>query len=189
MQFPVFIDIEASSLSSSSYPIEIAWNDQEGNIESYLISPAAIKSWTDWSAKAEKIHGISQDTLIEQGKSPTWVAQTVHQKLSKKVAYSDNPDYDAYWLEELFKKSVGLSLDIKVKSIDALLTTILTAKSIEPKQVIFAIKILKQQAKQQMPPQHRAASDVRYLLHLYRLALQSTGLDLAQNHDQKSATY
>lgn len=173
MQLPVFIDIEASSLSSSSYPIEIAWNDHEGNIHSYLISPVGITSWTDWSAKAEKIHGISQDTLISQGQSPTWVAQAVQQQLSKQVVYSDNPDYDEYWLGELFKKSAGLSLDVTVKSIDVLLTTILSTQFIEPAQLMFAIKSLKQQAKQQMTPQHRAASDVGYLLHLYRLALQS----------------
>ncbi|HNH45247.1 MAG TPA: hypothetical protein PK633_14300 [Agitococcus sp.] len=173
MQLPVFLDIEASSLSSSSYPIEIAWNDHTGHIQSYLISPMGIKSWTDWSAKAEKIHGISQDTLITQGQSPTSVAQIIHQQLSKQVVYSDNPDYDEYWLGELFKKSAGLSLYVTVKSIDVLLTKILSPQFMEPTQLMFAIKNLKQQAKQQMTPQHRAASDVKYLLHLYRLAYTS----------------
>ena len=43
-QMPRFLDIEASSLSNTSYPIEIAWSDGQGNIESYLINPYPIRS-------------------------------------------------------------------------------------------------------------------------------------------------
>jgi len=38
IQMPRFLDIEASSLSNISYPIEIAWSDEKGNIESHLIN-------------------------------------------------------------------------------------------------------------------------------------------------------
>ena len=39
---PSFIDFEASSLTVKSYPIEVAWNLEDGTIESHLISPAGV---------------------------------------------------------------------------------------------------------------------------------------------------
>jgi len=67
-QMPRFLDIEASSLSNISYPIEIAWFDGQGNIESYLISPNPIGEWTDWDYYAQhEIHGISRAMCSEKG--------------------------------------------------------------------------------------------------------------------------
>ncbi|NJD07038.1 MAG: hypothetical protein FIA97_11155 [Methylococcaceae bacterium] len=65
---PSFIDFEASSLGSASYPIEGAWNLAGGSIESCLISPAGISRWTDWSDKAERIHGIAKAQLLVEGR-------------------------------------------------------------------------------------------------------------------------
>jgi len=65
---PRFLDIEASSLNDASYPIEIAWSDEKGNIESHLINPYAIEEWTDWDFYAEhKIHGLSRFMCRELG--------------------------------------------------------------------------------------------------------------------------
>jgi len=64
---PRFLDIEASSLSNSSYPIEIAWSDENENIESYLINPELIEEWTDWDFYSEhEIHGISRAMCSEK---------------------------------------------------------------------------------------------------------------------------
>ena len=60
----VFLDFEASSLSKHSYPVEIAWVFEDGRSRSFLIKPKS--GWTDWSADAEKIHGISRDRLQEK---------------------------------------------------------------------------------------------------------------------------
>src|SRR5947209_5891700 len=46
---PPFLDFEASSLRSASYPIEVAWSHPDGSIESHLISPAGLGRCTDWS--------------------------------------------------------------------------------------------------------------------------------------------
>lgn len=57
---PYFLDCEASSLSHKSYPIEIAWSDQQGNIESHLINTNKYpEDYTDWESEAEKTHGLS----------------------------------------------------------------------------------------------------------------------------------
>lgn len=94
-QLPTFIDFEASSLRSASYPIEVAWNDPTGDIEAHLISPASIERWTDWSAEAEKIHGISRAELLKDGKSPSWICRRMNEQLAGTVVYSDDPNQEA----------------------------------------------------------------------------------------------
>jgi hypothetical protein len=93
-----FVDCEASSLDSGSYPIEIAWVDASGHGESYLIRPEF--SWTNWSAAAELIHGIKRATLAVEGKPASWVAQRVL-TLKDAVLVSDNPSFEEYWIGEL----------------------------------------------------------------------------------------
>lgn len=38
-----FLDLEASSLSDNGYPIEVAWVDEFGHAEEYLIHP--VEEW------------------------------------------------------------------------------------------------------------------------------------------------
>lgn len=69
----VFLDFEASSLTKHSYPIEIAWVFEDGRSRTFLIRPAP--GWTDWSAKAEAIHGISRELLEHEGAEITVIVQ------------------------------------------------------------------------------------------------------------------
>lgn len=56
--FPCFIDFEASSLEHNSYPIEVAWSDADGRIESWLIDTSGVPSWTDWDDRVQQgMHG------------------------------------------------------------------------------------------------------------------------------------
>jgi DNA polymerase III subunit epsilon len=61
----IFLDLEASSLSSQSYPIEIgcAWIENDRVVQvSDLIRPDL--SWPpDWSRESEAVHGILLDAL------------------------------------------------------------------------------------------------------------------------------
>lgn len=54
-QLPSFLDCEASSLDG--YPIEVAISTADGESRSWLIRPTW--RWTDWSPKAERLHGMS----------------------------------------------------------------------------------------------------------------------------------
>jgi len=46
---PCFVDVEASSLDEKeSYPTEIAWSNENGDIQSYLKNPYYFESCTDW---------------------------------------------------------------------------------------------------------------------------------------------
>ena len=61
-----FVDFEASSLRSGSFPIEVAWVNEDGQGESYLIRPA--EGWNpEWSPQSERTHGIALAALLEHG--------------------------------------------------------------------------------------------------------------------------
>jgi len=51
--YPKFIDFEASGLSDESYPIEVAWNNVDGTVESYLINTDCVTDWIYWDPNAE----------------------------------------------------------------------------------------------------------------------------------------
>jgi hypothetical protein len=96
-----FVDIEASSLASGSFPLEVAWVNEHGQGESHLIRPEL--TWTNWSAQSEEIHGISRPLLLQQGKPADWIAHRALTVLRGAILVSDNPAFDAYWLSMLFK--------------------------------------------------------------------------------------
>lgn len=96
-----FLDFEASSLDARSFPIEIAWVDQNGQGESYLIEPH--RTWNDWSAASECIHHISQETLTRHGTPVKTVARRAQAVLSNALIISDQPVFEDYWLTMLLK--------------------------------------------------------------------------------------
>jgi hypothetical protein len=100
-----FLDFEASSLAGDSYPIEVAWVFEDGQGESHLIRPAA--EWTDWDPKAERIHGISRDTLQAQGEPSDAVARRLVEALSGHRLFASAPSWDGKWLSVLLR-SAGL---------------------------------------------------------------------------------
>ena len=108
----LFLDFEASSLLLGSFPIEIAWVDETGQGESYLIRPH--EEWLDeaaenpgWSAASAAVHGIDLETLMTAGVAAERVARRAAEVLcrSNVVACSDNPGFDGGWLETLLDAS------------------------------------------------------------------------------------
>jgi hypothetical protein len=97
----VFLDFEASSLSKGSYPIEVGWAGEDGSTEAHLIRPAP--DWTDWDASAEAIHGISRQTLLEDGEPHDAVARRVLEALGPHEVYVTAPSWDGMWLSKLLR--------------------------------------------------------------------------------------
>ena len=102
-----FLDFEASSLLPGSFPIEIAWVDQDGQGEHYLIRPHP--EWLEggclgWSPESEAIHGIGLDTLVKYGVPIEQVAARAARVLFAPgaVAFTDGPGFDGKWLDTLF---------------------------------------------------------------------------------------
>lgn len=151
--FPTFADCEASSLNMGhSYPIEIAWNDPDGTIHSYLITPAY--SWDDWDYESEKIHNIRRKDLFNFGLPVHEVAAKVSEAFSGKVIYSDAPFFDNYWCLRLLDEA-NIPANFKFKHIN---------------EIIYGVfKEDLEQARRLAGPAHRAENDVKYLMELYKI--------------------
>ena len=160
MSLPIFIDFEASSLSGKSYPIEVAWSDQEGQIESWLINPNLYPdTWTDWDPNSQQIHGLSREYLAEHGKPPLIVAERMNQHLQDQILYSDAPDYDGFWLRRLFE-AAGIDIEFQLANAMKLF------HALHPEYVRFSEK-----ARVKAGGIHRASFDVSYLIELYRFCV------------------
>ncbi len=148
---PAIIDIEASGFGKGSYPIEIGLVLSDGDAYCSLIYPAM--HWTHWSDEAERIHGISRDTLLRHGRSPAEVCATLNDLLAGETAYSDAWGHDMAWLSLLFDEA-GMAQHFRLENLS---------------------KLLNEQEKSQWHPvkeaiserievhRHRASSDARLL--------------------------
>ena len=165
---PVFLDFEASSLASASYPIEVAWSLPDGAIESHLISPASIDRWTDWSAQAERLHGISRAQLLAEGQSPVWICRRLNEQLAGQIVYTDAPDYDGAWLDELFSACRGGTPSFTLASADELLVGLLAPRFDNRADTVREFAAMKVEVRQRL--RHRARWDVEYLVQLWRVA-------------------
>jgi hypothetical protein len=98
------LDFEASSLSSNSYPIEAGWAVIDRNLaihsDSQLIRP--VHSWTDWSVKAEALHGLSRAELEAKGASPASVVAALEHAFAGMAVLSADPDHEAHWADRLY---------------------------------------------------------------------------------------
>jgi len=154
---PIFFDVEASSLSGDSYPIQIAWNDCHGDIHCYLINPFLYPDdYTDWSPESELIHGFSRAYLRKHGHKPDYVADDMLKHLGGHTLFSDAPDFDGFWIRRLFQ-AVNKEIDFKFGYAIAMF------EYIQPGHYKFSEK-----ARKDAGPAHKADNDVRYLLNIYR---------------------
>jgi len=164
---PRFLDFEASSLASNSYPIEVAWSDGDGRLEAHLIDPSSVSAWTDWSDESQAVHGIRRDTLVAEGRDPGWVCDRLSAEAGGQKLYSDAAPFDRAWLVELFRGAGRSRPSIRVASIQALPELARLDDA--------TLARLQHQARLLAGGQHRAGKDVMYLLHLYRLAREAGG--------------
>jgi hypothetical protein len=169
-EIPSFLDFEASSLSRDSYPIEVAWSYADGSIENHLISPETIVAWTEWDPEAERVHGIRRKDLLRSGETPSLVCARMNQELAGKTVYTDAPSFDGMWLSKLFAACDATPL-FELGAVDDLLAALIRQKVPGRQDFVFAIDLLKKDARVQKPRQHRAAWDVEYLVQLWRLAV------------------
>lgn len=172
-EYPLFLDCEASSLSSYSYPIEIAWSDEAGDIESHLINPYLYPDdYTDWDPSAQAVHGLSRAYLMENGESTSIVAERMNKVLAGKTLYTDAPDFDSFWVHRLFK-AVGINRQFGFAHVDTLLMQLLPVEYwfSDLKNGQRHISELMKEAREQTGlAAHRASHDVAYLIQLYKLA-------------------
>ncbi|OWW00426.1 transcriptional regulator [Rhizobium sp. R693] len=164
----VFLDFEASSLSKHSYPIEIAWVFEDGRSRSLLIKPKP--GWTDWSADAEKVHGISRDRLQEEGSDVELVAKELMAELSGNELYASSPSWDGKWLSTLLRGGGMPRHALRLRKSDDLFTEVAlailnTGTTVDVPALVANVIARSEPAN----PAHRALPDA--LLELERLRL------------------
>ena len=160
--YPAFIDFEASSLDLiASYPIEVGICMPDGSLHSWLIEPHVL--WLDWSESAEAVHGISRDTLKEEGTPISEVAAALNELLTGEV-FCDAWAFDSFWLHRLFK-TANASPNFQLESISTLLDSEQIRYWSEFRQGVIGKLGL---------PVHRAANDA---LILHKTWEEVMGLD------------
>jgi hypothetical protein len=153
LQRIAFVDLEASSLGSASYPTEIGWAivQEDGSVESgaCLIRPPA--KWTiyrnAWNPASERLTGITREMLDRDGVPPSEAMRRFLHAIGDRDLFSDEPDFDAHWL--------GMLAEV-------------AGTSIAGRNLGNAKKLIQRMAGE--PPRHRAEADAR------RLALMLRGL-------------
>lgn len=154
-----FIDLEASGLGASSWPIEVGWCFPNTEPETYLIAPA--EDWPDeaWDKQAEALHGVSQSMLHKKGQPIDQVCRRLNEALDGVDVFSDAPDWDAFWLYRLFS-AAGEKQGFGLKDFGELL------REFTSESVSAAIS----NASKTTPHRHRAREDVLHMQAIYKLA-------------------
>lgn len=102
-----FIDLEASGLGSNSFPTELGWAiiKEDGSVESSSCLVKPLAKWTlyknAWDQASERLTGITQEMLERDGLNPGEVMARFYRGVGDRQLFSDNPDFDAYWLAML----------------------------------------------------------------------------------------
>ena len=169
---PLFMDFEASGLDTrQSYPIEVAWSNADGSIESYLIRPEP--GWTYWDNLAEvEIHGISREQLFDEGLPVEWVVGRMRGKLKGQAVYVDGGEMDAFWCHRLFDyKGFAVKLPFSLRDFDNLLVFEFDTWTVTDQDKMLPIKM---KARDEAGGIHRAAMDVKYLQVVYQAVQAET---------------
>lgn len=158
---PRFLDIEASSLSPRSYPVEIAWGDTDsGEVESHLINPERVAFWLDWDPGSESVHGLSRPYLRRNGEDPATVAHRANTALYGCTVHATS-GRDRDWVDTLFA-AVGVNRLFQVGDVEDVLPQAGEARYRAYRE---SLRRLEEKGYQR----HRAGADVRQLMEMYRL--------------------
>lgn len=155
---PTVLDIEASGLGRSSYPIEVGYVLPDGHAYCTLVQPE--DDWTHWDEGAASLHRITRDLLQARGLPAKDVARRLNEQLAGQTVYSDGWANDYTWLSALFE-AAEMTPRFKLDNLRSLLTEAEADQWHDVKAQI---------ASERGTQRHRASSDARLLqLTLQRL--------------------
>ena len=163
-----FMDVEASSFSMDSYPIQIAWGTPSGDIECHLINPSYIDNWKDWSQQAQSVHRLTIDVLVKDGRHPREVAERMNHCLEGNEVWSDAPPLDTFWLGALFE-AVKLAPKFQLYNAAKLFERLVIDCAVPERALGDAYRIA---AERTQGRRHSADGDVEYLVQVYRACFE-----------------
>lgn len=159
---PLFIDIEASGFGRGSYPIEVGVALANGATACMIIKPE--QHWRHWDDDAQRLHGISRETLQAFGQPAIEVARFLNQMIGSQVAYSDAWGNDSCWLALLFE-AAGIAQQFKLDSLRGLLTEQQAARWHFIKDQVISSRAF---------TRHRASNDALILQYTYLKCIEAT---------------
>jgi len=169
--YPCFIDVEASGFGPGSWPVSIAWCDNQGEIRKLLVRPDP--SWTHWDPEAERVHGISRERLAREGLPPAEVEARLGTDLRGALAFSDAPEFDSAWLGALYAV-IGKPMPFRLDHADDLLV----GAMLRPNELMWQAQARLERVKTDLHAtasgRHDAGYDVGFLVALWRRALGET---------------
>lgn len=148
---PTVLDIEASGFGRDSYPIEIGYVLPDGSVYCTLVRPEA--GWTHWDPEAQRLHGITRDTVMLHGRPALEIARHLNQVLHGQTIYTDGWANDYSWIGALFD-AADLSPSFHIENLRALLSDSDAARWHQIKDQVGRELNLRR---------HRASSDARLL--------------------------
>lgn len=161
-----FVDIEASGLGPASYPIEIGLALSTGGPpDARLVRPAA--HWTFWDPDAERLHGISRETLLEHGTPLTEVAAWLRDRLDGVPVYLEHAE-DFGWLQTLLAVAGS---DWRPAMHQA--KPLIEAQALRRNHTLAQLRAAVWQRHAAHNPRHRAGPDAAFLRDLYRAACRA----------------
>ncbi len=157
---PIVIDVEASGFGKGSYPVEVGVVLSDGSRHCYLIAPA--RGWQSWDDEAERIHGISRETLLAYGRPLQDVAWRLNELMRNKTAYCDAWSFDMSWLGKLYE-AANMRQTFRIADIAELIDEEQRSRWDAVKQeVIGQLGLMR----------HRASGDARILQETWRRLTQ-----------------
>ena len=160
MNTPIIIDVEASGFGRGSYPIEVGLALADGSRHCFLIAPA--RSWQHWDEEAEKVHGISRETLLTHGRPIQDVAWRLNELLLRRTVYTDAWAYDMSWLGKLYDVA-NTHQTFRIADIAELIDEEQRQRWHATKQAVIDTLGIKR---------HRASGDARILQETWRRLIQ-----------------
>jgi len=173
----LFLDVEASSLSNQSYPIEIAWGSTEFGIEEYLIK--RYPDWDDWNWRSEGIHMISKQDLHRFGKDGRIVADRLFDLKKQGYSFAATSHYDSFWMNRLMSRFYTSMEVVGCRDFNTIIYDLFPTTHPVSDSIMFNMQSeferIYAEAKAKCPVTHRAAADVKHMIEMYTIAGERWG--------------
>lgn len=112
---PFFVDVEASGLGPSGFPVEVGWASPEWHMDgtcsirlrSVLVKPTAewLAGPGAWDPNAEWMHGLSREDLLRDGLEPATLCDLLDTEFSGRRVHTDTGGggMDDLWIALLYE--------------------------------------------------------------------------------------
>ncbi|MBJ3764375.1 hypothetical protein ILP92_16665 [Maribius pontilimi] len=169
----IFMDFEASSLASDSWPIEIglSWIDPDGTVHSVgkLIRPDPAWQETAWSEQSADVHRIPRSDLDDADPAEE-VARWAIDTIGDARLIADAPEFDQRWLDRLLSTSPNPPT-LPIYDFHQAAWTAFTKDGNPISAALDAVY----EKRERRRTVHRAAQDAADLAHAWRAGLRVLG--------------